>query len=1783
MGDVFDEVQPQTVAPPAQQAQPAAAPETSPAPTPAPVSAPQAQGDVFEDAPKAPEPPQSQIDAMRAATTGSPTHVEQAWDWANKGLVDKDTLIAAAGGFSHLSGKVQGVNTPDIFSSADVDKALDIDETGIVKPYMSQGDTEGLEKLQATADEWYEKGKKDPKYAKMSHDLRMWVQDQRDTNAKRDAFLRQMVGGSMKDAAQNLSDFTSPMSVGMMALGPLAQVIGKGAQFAQVANFGKVAATLRGAKTVADISSLAASLGFGVEGAKQMIEGMPAAMRGDPEAVRQVFMGASMAASAVVHGGEATKAKLAQRRANGVENEAADAARVAKGRGTAYGERTLLAPTTATTAGVEAPISASQQPGGSKVADILGRLASPGAAKDFQKNKTQPAAQKQLVSSLGQVVEDAVNSHEAKMSDQPTPEAISGSQQPSQHQTMDAAADAARKSSSKTWQKADAVDAEAKSGYDERVRQAQAEVDEHNKLVDEHNANLGKDEAPMERIGPDEAASQVEKPVLFSELDSAVKKAQADTYSKDPAIRQQARDTDLPKAEKALDKWFNDHQDKVPPVEYQSAKRLKFLAERVQGIANKLRGPMATDTVNGNMLRRQEALYENRYGRGAFKQLLGKDGYQNWANVASILDPIKGPGKLEAYGERFGLGTFAAALAGLHLFPVGFAAKLGAEWMLNRAMFDPAWGQWFTKAFGHYRLTGTVTPQAKRDLNSLMRNIRLSDTELKTQGWSQDQIDKGEHLPGVGGGKPTAELTENVSDIADRYNEDEGRGRIRPVTPAVHPRGMDIAEAYDTMKHDPSNPEVKKAYSAMKSDIDKQWEHAEDNGFHFEPWTDEGQPYANSKEMREDVDNNRHLYFFQGGDLPEDHPLKQVDPKTGLTYNDKFRAVHDLFGHAAHGHEFGPKGEEGAYRTHAQMFSPDAIPALTSETRGQNNWVNYGPHMRDAEGNLLRKGDEGWKPATKRPYAENKAGLLPKEFHGDRDTAQDIAAAHNKGEGFTYNPEKGFVRNQKVFSVAMPDAPSHVFSTKNLTPSDVRDFMARSDVQRALKEDPRNSIGGWTYKGKAQLEVSKLIDSREEAIDEGKNLNQTAIYDHANRSDIPTGGTAGDDARSLQLHHWSNTGGLTETDPEFMGTGVRGAERARMNDEGFQKRTNFGTEGYREPAVQSGKFHYVVDVDPTRYYDVATDPDGLWEKGFHDGGATGAENAVRDAGYSGYRVRHEVASFERVPVRPYDDSVAVNASGESDQSLENINRVAAEKAKGVKTVRIRPGGEEVPVLPQDAVDAKANRGETIVKRYPDGHEEIQDQGQGARYLGPKLTPEPETPATADASEIPTRYPKGINRSTALNPDQHVDMNAMQMADEASPSRESAAGTRVMGYMEKMARTIAGYTGVNYSEEELANPKAVVSKFINHVASNLEWLYDQVPAGVRDKTKRWYDSANKVNAKFAEQYGVTPEQSAGVTAALSPQNPWDNNIGLAKTVMDIFRNHSTVEMTPDMEKRAIDIMKLNPDFRPLMKQIRGKSLSEIKLPDTDTNPDAAKAEAVLKGLWTRLYDEAHGSKVNDQYSPDGMITGPSPDKRSWIGLDHVAKAIRILENGSLEHINSVMGDGHKIRNFYNNIINPNSAKGHVTIDTHAVSAGQLSPFGPNDTEAAHNFGGSTKGIPKAPGSDRVGLKGAYPVYAEAYRRVSNKLGIKPRELQSITWEAIKSLMGDEKKTPELRSKVKDIWQQVQDGKLTPAEARDKIKEESGGFAKPYWMSEEEWESHQPEGNTDFVFGANAGGD
>lgn len=230
----------------------------------------------------------------------------------------------------------------------------------------------------------------------------------------------------------------------------------------------------------------------------------------------------------------------------------------------------------------------------------------------------------------------------------------------------------------------------------------------------------------------------------------------------------------------------------------------------------------------------------------------------------------------------------------------------------------------------------------------------------------------------LGGDQAEAAPLNRARQLAEEY------AALKKLAPIIHEapnakvnvdRAKRIAEAYEALKHDPTNPQVKAAYDKLIQETVDQFQLLKDSGLNIEKMSPGMKnPYKDSKAMISDVKDNNHLWYFPteegfgSGGINSDHPLfspVKVGNET-MPANDAFRVVHDYFGHAKEGSGFGAKGEENAWREHMKMFSPEAQKALTTETRGQNSWVNYGPH---GEANRLN-------PANT-IYADQKAGLLP--------------------------------------------------------------------------------------------------------------------------------------------------------------------------------------------------------------------------------------------------------------------------------------------------------------------------------------------------------------------------------------------------------------------------------------------------------------------------------------------------------------------------------------------------------------------------------------------------------------------------------------------------------------------------------------------------------------------------------------------------------------------------------------------------------------------------------------
>lgn len=224
-----------------------------------------------------------------------------------------------------------------------------------------------------------------------------------------------------------------------------------------------------------------------------------------------------------------------------------------------------------------------------------------------------------------------------------------------------------------------------------------------------------------------------------------------------------------------------------------------------------------------------------------------------------------------------------------------------------------------------------------------------------------------------------------AKEAAEEYMREAGL----PYNPAktylkVDPaRATRVAAEFEKMKHDPDDPTVKASYAALAKEVVAQYRVIERTGLKVEFIVrDQDDPYATTPRLAAmDITENNHLWVFPTtsgfGSGPEADAAIQNNPMLKLTdvvidgkqlvVNDVFRIVHDYFGHFKEGVGFRADGEDNAWQSHVVMFSEAARGAMTSETRGQNSWVNYGPH---GEANRTAS-------AADTHYAPQKIGLMP--------------------------------------------------------------------------------------------------------------------------------------------------------------------------------------------------------------------------------------------------------------------------------------------------------------------------------------------------------------------------------------------------------------------------------------------------------------------------------------------------------------------------------------------------------------------------------------------------------------------------------------------------------------------------------------------------------------------------------------------------------------------------------------------------------------------------------------
>ena len=391
--------------------------------------------------------------------------------------------------------------------------------------------------------------------------------------------------------------------------------------------------------------------------------------------------------------------------------------------------------------------------------------------------------------------------------------------------------------------------------------------------------------------------------------------------------------------------------------------------------------------------------------------------------------------------------------------------------------------------------------------------------------------------------------------------------------------------------------------------------------------------------------------------------------------------------------------------------------------------------------------------------------------------------------------------------------------------------------------------------------------------------------------------------------------------------------------------------------------------------------------------------------------------------------------------------------------------------------------------------------------------------------VSTRRPTPPNYGVSGNPDEQL----LIQSGEALRAAPKAFGTNMRMLSEEPF--MRGTEGLD--------PETIYAESLRRGADNLKFIMnDLMPAEKVEAARGWYPTAKLVSERAAARAGLPPEAGYGVAAVTSPQTPWDINVGRLDRLMDMYKDRFSVD--PQEARRYIEnrianmrtpgaIAKLGPDYA-----ARIAAMPYEELPDK-----FAKFARVSLADATRNDPMVNRINLSGEYGdPYSNIT--------WGSGDVISKALSIMDNPSIESINSQLLGGGKVPSFYNNIANPYSEAPISTIDTHSAGAASLFPGGGDDpiVYRGMGLGPGAGGAPGAADSAVTGSKGLYGPLSDMHTLAAQEMGFSaPREVQSATWEGVRDLWGQNKKTAELKQAVSDIWRTSS----SPDDARYKIAE------------------------------------
>jgi len=574
----------------------------------------------------------------------------------------------------------------------------------------------------------------------------------------------------------------------------------------------------------------------------------------------------------------------------------------------------------------------------------------------------------------------------------------------------------------------------------------------------------------------------------------------------------------------------------------------------------------------------------------------------------------------------------------------------------------------------------------------------------------------------------------------------------------------------------------------------------------------------------------------------------------------------------------------------------------------------------------------------------------------------------------------------------------------------------------------------------------------------------------------------------------------------------------------------------------------------------------------HVAGRSGAVNLDADAAAAVHK-KNVINDFFNVPKGVGNEDVnPVQLSTRGDKD----NLIRARRFDRIN--RITPGaGDKFPIRyelqkanfmsPENASD---QRGAQLLPPSP---AEKAIEAESRRTAGIAVYSSPEL------ARHPVGYENGRLIVSARQPSaaNAAGRDQVLRSDMAALMENPEHVKRIADLFRKYSQVRSSLNGVRLNDTQ------ILRQSIDLMKGNLRFLWDLFPDDVRIRSMKWYDGAHQIANDLAEKHGFTVNQVSGVLAGLSPKFDWFRNVSLAKRVISLYRDLESVDYRMPVEMiNHLQERERTGTLAASIKEMRKNGASEATI---QAKLAAAKfkwnlhSQRYLGKSWSQVddfgralmlrgADELFNSSAYELIAPEGHVLdwsrtkgkGDKPgelSRISWQSYENVEAVVSMLRDGSAENISAQLGQAHKVRNFYNNISQPNSSGLFTTVDTHANAANLLEPLAGSSPEVTQSLSG--------PKSNSTGSIGTYSVHQQAYIELAAELGILPRQLQSVTWEAVRELFSPEAKRGRNENDIglltKNIWEDYNKGLTDENTARKRIFEVAApnGISLPDWVA------------------------